>query len=143
MQTVSAAIVLVVCPLLKRISCFGIAQRKAKTEKIPNKAYYDDGSNVNLTCEAEKNTNLYKIEWYKFDSFGKPIIQKSERSRTGMLFLTMNSLSKENTGKYKCVISRPQVHYYSAQFVNITVKGTPFNFTSELFIALGFLFSFL
>ena len=124
LQTVFAAIVLVVCQLLKRNSCFATAQRKAKIKKVPNREYYDDGSNVTLTCEAEKNTNLYEIKWYKLDSLGYPIIQKSELNGTGMLTLTMNSLSKENTGKYKCVISRPQVNYYNAQFVNITVKGT-------------------
>ena len=96
---------------------------KAKIKKMPNYSYYDDGSSVNLTCEAEKNTNLYEITWYEHDSHGNPVKRKSELSGTGMLTLTLASLSKEDTGQYTCVISRPQVNYRNAQFVDITVKG--------------------
>ena len=97
--------------------------REAKIKRKPNYSYYDDGSNVNLTCEAEKNTNLYEITWYKPDSQGNPVKLKSERNGTGMLTLTLASLSKKDTGQYTCVISRPQVNYRNARFVDITVKG--------------------
>ena len=101
----------------------GKAYRKAKIEKKPNKSYYDVGSNVNLTCEAEKNTNLYEIMWYKRDSQGNPMKLKSALNGTGILTLTLNSLSGKNAGSYECVISRPQVNYYNSRVVNINVKG--------------------
>ena len=101
----------------------GKAYRKAKVEKKPNISYYDVGSNVNLTCEAEKNTNLYQIIWKKLDSQGNPMKLKSALNGTGILTLTLNLLSGKNSGRYECVISRPQVNYYNSRVVNINVKG--------------------
>ena len=101
----------------------GKAYRKAKIEKNPNITYYDVGSSVNLTCEAEKNTNLYEIIWYKRDSQGNMITLKSALNGPGILTLTLKPLSKENAGSYKCVISRPQVNYYHSRVVKITLKG--------------------
>ena len=102
---------------------FGTAHREAKIEKKPNKEYYDIGSNVNLSCEAEKDTNLFEIVWYKLDSQGNLIKLKSAHNGPGILTIKLNSLSKENAGSYKCVISRPQVNYYNFQFASINVKG--------------------
>jgi hypothetical protein len=98
---------------------------KAKIQKKPNETYYDVGSYVNLTCEADKNTNLYKIIWYKLDSQGNPIKLKSalNGSAHGILTLTLNSLSAQDSGRYKCEVFRPQVNYYNSEFVNISVKG--------------------
>lgn len=104
-------------------SCFETAHREAKIEKTPNREYYDVGSNVNLSCEAQKDTNLFEIVWYKLDSPGKLIKLKSALNGPGILTIKLNSLSKENAGSYKCVISRPQVNYSIFQFVNINVKG--------------------
>ena len=60
--------------------------------------------------------------WYKLDSKTNPI--KSAPNGTGILALTLNSLSKEQEGSYACEISRPQVNYYShSRFAKITLKG--------------------
>ena len=96
-------------------------------QKKPNKIYYNSGSNVHLTCEAEKNTNLYEILWYKRDSHGKQIKLKSALNGPGILTLTLNSLSAKDSGRYTCVVSRPQVNYNNSQFVNISVTGRTFN----------------
>ena len=114
-----------------RYSYLGKAYTKARIQKKPNEAYYDIGSNVNLTCEAEKNTNLYKIIWYKHDSQGYSIKLKSALNGPGMLTLTLNSLSAHDSRSYKCEVFRPQVNYYNSRFVNISVKGRPFNLTLE------------
>ena len=108
---------------LQKLLFIGKAYRKAKIEKNPNITYYDVGSSVNLTCEAEKNTNLYEIIWYKSDSQRNMITLKSALNGPGILTLTLNPLSKENAGSYTCVISRPQVNYYSSRVVKITLKG--------------------
>ena len=96
---------------------------------MPNKAYYDIGSNVNLTCEAEKGTNLYQIIWYKLDSQRNQIELKSALNGPGILTLTLNSVSTKDSGRYKCEIFRPQVNYYNSRFVSINVKakGRTFN----------------
>ncbi len=107
-------------------SCLGKAFRKAQVQKEPNKTYYNIGSNVNLTCEAEKNTNLYEIVWYKLDSQRTPIELKSALNGPGILTLTLNSLTPQNSGIYMCVVSRPQVNYYNSQSVNINVEGRTF-----------------
>ena len=44
---------------------------------------------------------------------------------TGILTVTLSSLS--HTEHYKCVVSRPQVNYYSSELININVKGRDFN----------------
>ncbi|CAB4019701.1 B-cell receptor CD22, partial [Paramuricea clavata] len=101
------------------------AFRKAKIQKNPNETYYDIGSAVNLTCEAEINTNLYGIIWYKLDSQGYSTKLKSALNGTGILTLTLNPLSKKNAGRYKCVICRPEVNYYNSRVVSISVKVKP------------------
>ena len=111
-----------------RYSYLGKAYTKARIQKKPNEAYYDIGSNVNLTCEAEKNTNLYKIIWYKHDSQGYSIKLKSALNGPGMLTLT---LSAHDSRSYKCEVLRPEVNYYNSRFVNISVKGRNFNITLE------------
>ncbi|CAB3995372.1 V-set and immunoglobulin domain-containing 1 [Paramuricea clavata] len=113
----------------------GKSYMKAKIQKNPNEAYYDIGINANLTCEAEQNTNLYEIIWYKFDSRGYPIKLKSALDGPGILTLTLNSLSAKDSGSYKCEVFRPQVNYYNSQFVNITVKVKP-----EIQLAATYLF---
>ncbi len=117
-------------------SCLGKAYRKAKIQKKPDKTYYDIGSNVNLTCEAEENTNLYDIRWYKLDSQGYPIELESALNGPGILILTLNSLSAKDSGIYKCVISRPEVNYHNSGFFKISVKGRTLPMTSvkSLFI---------
>ncbi|CAB4029960.1 basement membrane-specific heparan sulfate proteoglycan core, partial [Paramuricea clavata] len=100
----------------------GKAYREAEIQKRPNKAYYDIGSNVNLTCEAEKGTNLYKIIWYKLDSQGNLIELKSALNGPGILTLTLNNVSTKDSGRYKCEVFRPQVNYYNSRFVSINVK---------------------
>ena len=102
----------------------GKAYRKAQIELKPNKTYYDVDSNVNLTCEADVNTDLYKIIWYKRDLQGKLSKLKSALNASGILTLILNSLTAQDSGTYKCEISRPEVNYYNSQLVNITVKGT-------------------
>ena len=100
---------------------------KAEIQKKPNKTYYDIGSNVNLICEAGKNTNLYKIIWYKLDSQGKPMKKKSVAlNGPGILTLTLNSLSVKDSGSYKCEVFRPQVNYYNSEFASINVQGRTF-----------------
>ena len=103
---------------------------EAYIKKKPNATCYDVGSIIHLTCEAEKNTNLYEIIWYRYDSQGNLITLKSALNGPGILTLTLNPLSKETAGSYKCVISRPQVNYYSSRVVNITLKakGRTFKF---------------
>ena len=104
-------------------SCLGKAYREADIKKNPNITYYDVGSNVILTCEAEKDTNLYEIVWYKLNPQGNLIKLKSALNGPGILTLTLNSLSEKNAGSYKCVVSRPQVNYHNSKFVNIRMKG--------------------
>ena len=101
----------------------GKAYRKPEIHINPDKAYYDVGSNVNLTCEAEKNTNLYKIIWYKLDSQGRPFKLKSALYGPGILTLTLHSITARDLGRYKCEVFRPQVNYYDSRFVNINGKG--------------------
>ena len=115
--------------------------RKAEIQKHPNKAYYDVGSTVNLTCEAGKNTNLYEIIWYKLDSQGNLIKLKSALNGPGTLTLTINSITKGNAGIYKCVISRPQVNFFISQIVNINVKGETVQRTLESIVIFFLLFS--
>ena len=59
---------------------------------------------------------------------------KSALNGTGILTLTLNSLSGKNAGRYECVISRPQVNYYNSRIVDINVKGMVFS-TSCLLVA--------
>ena len=92
----------------------------------PSNTYYVNGSSVNLTCEAEKNTNLYKIIWYKLDSEGNPLKLKSALYGPGILILTLNSLTAKDSGRYKCEIFRPQVNYNDSRFVSINVIGRIF-----------------
>jgi hypothetical protein len=107
-------------------SCLAKAYRKAKIQTKPNETYYNIGSNVNLTCEAEKNTNLYEIVWYKLDSQRTPIELKSARNGPGILTLSLKSLSAKDSGIYMCVVSRPQINYNNSQSVNINVEGRTF-----------------
>ena len=109
-------------------SSLGKAYRKPAIYINPNETYYDVGSSVNLTCEAEINTNLYKILWYKLDSQGNPskTALKSALYGPGILTLILNSLTAQHSGRYMCEISRPQVNYYDSRFVNINVKGKTF-----------------
>ncbi|CAB4030202.1 V-set and immunoglobulin domain-containing 1, partial [Paramuricea clavata] len=114
----------------------GKAYMKGKIQKKPNEAYYDIGSTVNISCEAEKNTNLYEIIWYKFDSQGYPIKLKSALNGPGILTLTLNSLSAKDSGSYKCEVTRPEVNYYNSRFINISVKVKP-----EIQLAKTYLFT--
>ena len=102
----------------------GKAYRKAQIQLQPNKTYYDVGSNVTLTCEADINTHLYKITWYKRDLQGKLSKVKCSVQGPGYLTLTLNSTTAQNSGTYTCEISRPEVNYCNWRFVKITVKGT-------------------
>ena len=93
----------------------------------PNKAYHDVGSNVNLTCEAGRNTNLYEIVWYKLlDSQGNLLWLKSALHGPGILTLTLNSLKAKDSGRYMCGVYRPQVNYHNWQSVTVNVKGSIF-----------------
>ena len=105
-----------------------LGKKRPKIQIKPNKKYYNVGSNVNLTCEAEKDTNLYDITWYKVHSGWKDMQLGSTPGAglsQGTLTVTLTSLL--STGVYKCVVSRPKVNYFSSELVIINIKGGDFN----------------
>ncbi|CAB3994903.1 Fibroblast growth factor receptor 2 [Paramuricea clavata] len=102
----------------------GIANARPIIKKIPNKAIYDIGEEVKLTCSAEKTLNGYEIKWYKNSSNREPI--EMEKAKTVWIgdiqheTLLLKSLSAQDVGIYKCKISF--LEYNAFDLANITLK---------------------
>lgn len=90
----------------------------------PNRSLYDIGDNLNLSCQAEENTNLYTIKWYKKSSEGSFEEQESTLKTNGIYTQTL-SLKKMSEPKvtYKCIIGRYPVNYSDYKMVTVELKG--------------------
>ena len=103
-------------------------------KKNPNKASYDIGGNVELSCHAEKTTTGYEIKWYKLSSNEKPEELNAASKRVNNMNtknLLIKPLTNLNEGTYKCEIKRFRPLYSANVLVNISVKGNDLNYTSH------------
>ncbi len=120
----------VICKPDKKFLVAGKAYAKPIVKKNPNKASYDIGGNVALSCHAEKTTTGYEINWYKLSSNGKPkqlntVNKRVNNKNTKILFI--KSLTNLDEGTYKCEIKRYRPLYSANVLVNISVKGNNLN----------------
>ena len=107
----------------------GTAYAKPVVKKMPDKALYDFGDKVKLDCTIN-STNIYdyKREWYKLVSNGRSEkIQNTEQREQGIL--SLESMTPEKEGTYKCVISRLYVNYSNFKLVKIFLKGKKIKFS--------------
>ena len=89
-------------------------------KRDPKHCWYETGGSVELICHVEKVTNQYRFEWSKV---GSDKCSKTDKKLVESNKLRLKSLSEDDTGTYKCTLSRFAVRYTIYKTVNISVKG--------------------
>ncbi len=95
-------------------------------KKNPNKASYDVGDNVELSCHAEKTATGYELKWYNLSSNREPKELNTVTKRVNNMnakILLIKSLTYGDEGTYICEIKRYRPLYSANVLVNISIKG--------------------
>lgn len=102
---------------------------KAFIQKEPNKRLYRIHGKVKLTCilgiNHSTDVKYYILEWYKI-SFDRPQRKRVDKLKIGGPhgeYVLLDPLTREDEGKYECVVKRKVVNFLDAKLTSVILEG--------------------